>query len=441
MAALGILNLAMFLAAPARAADDAPKPPRYIIGLSPYLDTAVKDSVYRRVISLLLEHVPLGSSLVICDAHELRTITQADVPEVSAFQSAKTRANQFKDQIQSLKKFLAADPPKLESAKLPAGAMAQAIRFPQFMDFVGENLAAADRASVVIVLGSPLYVDQKEPGFSMIEGYFPSDGHLLADRDGSVFGLKARSGALKGVTAHFGYFGDPWVTEAHQEKVARFWTLYLAEQGGVLGAFTGDLATVFNAARGDAAAYATRAERFQLDRSSTKIEMLRVSRDIASMDWITRDNLPHAAQTPPSKTTGPMKIGIRWRGNLDLDLYATPKPGAETLFFEHMRSAEGYYFKDHRSSPEREYEFIEFESPVDVWRVEARVNFYEGESESGPSGDIRVEFDGRIYEGRFALSAERGNEGRTGPSQRSHWTRINIPEILKLEDKPVSLRP
>ena len=48
---------------------------------------------------------------------------------------------------------------------------------------------------------------------------------------------------------------------------------------------------------------------------------------------------------------GPLKIGIRWKQNIDLDLYAAPRPGAETLFFQHPRSPEGYYFKDHRSSP------------------------------------------------------------------------------------------
>src|SRR2546422_7121304 len=30
--------------------------------------------------------------------------------------------------------------------------------------------------------------DAKEPVFSMVDGYFPSDGHLLATREKSVFG-------------------------------------------------------------------------------------------------------------------------------------------------------------------------------------------------------------------------------------------------------------
>ena len=63
--------------------------------------------------------------------------------------------------------------------------------------------------------------------------------------------------------------------------------------------------------------------------------------------------------TAPSALTGRMKIGIRWQDNLDLDLYATPRRGSETLFFQHPRTAQGYLYKDHRASPGREYEFIE----------------------------------------------------------------------------------
>jgi len=115
--------------------------------------------------------------------------------------------------------------------------------------------------------------------------------------------------------------------------------------------------------------------RWALDLSQTRIEMLRVGRSLEVTDRLTRDALPQGEPPPPAESRAPMKIGIRWRENLDLDLYASPHPGAETLFFQHTRSPEGYYYKDHRSSPGREYEFIEFEVPVAVREVEAFVNF------------------------------------------------------------------
>ncbi len=402
---------------------------RYVIGLSPFLAKNVKDDVYRRIVGFLLEEMPLNSTLGLYDAYHLRSITQMEIPDVRAFRSGKTRANQFQAQIRKLKEFLAAEHERPSAPKLN---LDQAVRFPQFMDFVGENLASPGCPLVVTVLGSPLYLDPKEPGFSMVDGYFPSDGHLLATRDQSVFGVKNRGAALKELSVHFGYFGDPWVSEVHQEKINRFWTLYLRGQGAKLATFCGDLNTVFNAVRPGATP--VRAERFEIDPAQTKIEMLRITRDIGVADWITRDLLSNVQRDPPSTTVGPMKIGIRWQGRIDLDLYASPTARGETLFFEHTRSPQGYYFKDHRPPPEREYEFIEFESPVDVWQVEAMINFYEGSVPTGPAGEIRIEFEGKIYSGRFALPARRGNRGRSGRGQDDFWTQINIPAILNLPE-------
>ena len=166
--------------------------------------------------------------------------------------------------------------------------------------------------------------------------------------------------------------------------------------------------------------------------------MLRVSRGVTMADWLTRDTLPAGAQASPSIRVGPMKIGIRWKERIDLDLYATPRPGAETLYFEHVRSPEGYYYKDHRSSPGREYEFIEFESSVDVREVEAFINFYKGSCPGGARGEVRIEFDGRIYGLPFFIPAEQGNLGRSGPSQQEFWTPIPIQKALNIVQRPIA---
>jgi hypothetical protein len=127
-----------------------------------------------------------------------------------------------------------------------------------------------------------------------------------------------------------------------------------------------------------------------------------------------------------------MKIGIRWKEDIDLDLYATPRKDAETLFFEHTKSPEGYYFKDHRSSPGREYEYIEFESPVDVREVKSFVNFYGGSCPGGPRGEVRIEFLNHIYTGSFAIESSDGNQGRAGKAQKRCWAEIPIREILRI---------
>ena len=408
---------------------EAPATRQMVIGLSPFLENYVKDEVYRGIVRLVVEELPLGTRLGIYDAYHLRTITHIDIPEVRAFASSKTRANQFSRQIGELKQFLARAHEKPEAKGL---TFADAIRLPQWMQFIANNIGGGSESTPlsVIVFGNPLYMDHREPSFSMVDGYFPSDAHLAATRDKSVYSLESRSNALPDVLVHFGYFGEPWLSELHRDKIARFWSLYLQGQSASLATFTGDIPTVFKAAKNPAR---SKAPRHQLDPSQTKVEMLRISREVDHADWLTRDSITGAI-TPPSRTVGPMKIGIRWKARIDLDLYARGRTDAEMLYFEHTRSQEGYYYKDHRSSPDREYEFIEFESPVDVWKAEARINFFEGRvgGDRGPAGEIRIEFDGKIYTGEFAIAASRGNEGRTGARQASYWNEIDIPSILKL---------
>jgi hypothetical protein len=421
MKATILLILALFCATTSASSSNS----RYVIGLTPFFENSVKDDVYRRIVGMILEDLPQKSSLTIYDAYNLTNITRVEIPDQRAFQSGKTRANQFRDQIGRLKQFLAAEHARPVAQKLNFD---RAIRLPQFLDFLSENVGSSEPVNVLII-GSPLYVDHKEPGFSMMDGYFPSDGHLLATRDESVFGLKSRDEALKNFTIHFGYLGDPWVSAIHREKIARFWSLYIEGQSGRLATFCGDLATLFDSAlkRG-----ATRNVAFEIDRSQTKVEMLRITRDVGAADWITRDTISGPKPAPPKNHIGPMKIGIRWKGDIDLDLYASASRDAQTLFFENTRAAEGYYFKDHRSSPDREYEFIEFESPVDVYRVQADINFYKGNAPTSPGGEVRIEFEGRIYSGQFNIVAERGNKGRSGSSQGRFWAHIDVPAILGL---------
>ncbi|MGE3309328.1 MAG: hypothetical protein AB7O66_05100 [Limisphaerales bacterium] len=403
---------------------------RYVFGLSPFLARDSKDPIFRHIVRFILEDAPSGSSIHFLDGFGIQTISQFEIPRRAAFSSPKTRATQFREPIQRLRSFLAADPLKPEPSK--GLDFSQALHAPRLLDFIGRNLAATNHTLFVSLFGSPLHQDGKEPGFSMARGYFPSDGHLLASRDASVYGLEGRDHALDGVVVHWAYSGDPWMSDLHREKISRFWALYVQRQGGRLRTFTGDLPTAFAALRGPSPAVENPVAPPAIDPAQTKVEMLRITRDIGSLDWIAREEIADAAQSPPVRMTGPMKIGIRWKGDIDLDLYARPGTGRQRLYFEHPRSPEGYYEKDHRSSPGRDYEFIEFEEPVDVREVQASINFYDGASPGGPEGEVRIEFEGRIYTSPFAIAATHGNRGREGAAQSRHWAPLNIQRILHL---------
>src|SRR5262245_26379708 len=91
----------------------APAPAhQYVIGISPFLDKEVKDDVFRSIVRLMVQDLPLDSTLAIYDAFELKSITRLSLPDVRAFNSPKTRANQFAGAIGDLKKFLAEDHPR-----------------------------------------------------------------------------------------------------------------------------------------------------------------------------------------------------------------------------------------------------------------------------------------------------------------------------------------
>ena len=427
------LTLALSLAKGVELPAISSSPQTFVVGLSPFLDHTNKDEVYRSMVRLLAQDLPLNSSFAVYDAFQLKTIAHVELPEAPAFHSPKTRANQFAGAIREIKQFLVQDhtPPANSQLKFE-----EAIRLPQFLDFLADTLRATN--VTLLLIGSPLYQDAKEPGFSMVDGYFPSDGHLQATREQSVFGVAADAPAISALTIGWLYFRDPWLSELHKEKVMRFWTLYLERRGAQMTVFTSDLPTALHGFEHNLPAAAV-SRNWSVDTTQRKVEMLRVSRNVGLADWLTGN--ASVAQTPPATFVGSMKIGIRWKHNIDLDLYAAPRHGAETLYFEHVRSPEGYYYKDHRSSPGREYEFIEFESPVDAREVEAFVNFYKGNCPGGPQGEVRIEFDGRIYAAPFAISAEEGNLGRSGESQQEFWTRIPVQEILKLSQRAARRAP
>src|SRR3974377_1836136 len=112
----------------------------FVIGLSPYLEPSTKDEVYRGILRLLVEDLPLDSRLSIYDAFNLKTITQVTLPNQRAFNSAKTRANQFAPAVHELKSFLAADHARPAHADLKFQA---ALRLPQFYDFLAEKSAGS----------------------------------------------------------------------------------------------------------------------------------------------------------------------------------------------------------------------------------------------------------------------------------------------------------
>src|SRR5215467_9857657 len=103
MRALILSFLLSFAATAAEKSLDLSQPQSFIIGISPFLENGVKDEVYRSVVRLLVQDLPLNSSVAIYDAFHLKSIAQVKLPAVRAFESPKTRANQFASAIRDLR--------------------------------------------------------------------------------------------------------------------------------------------------------------------------------------------------------------------------------------------------------------------------------------------------------------------------------------------------
>src|ERR1700722_11101004 len=52
----------------------------FIVGISPFLDAGVKDEVFRSIVRLVVEDLPLNSKLEIYDAYHLKSITRLSIP-------------------------------------------------------------------------------------------------------------------------------------------------------------------------------------------------------------------------------------------------------------------------------------------------------------------------------------------------------------------------
>lgn len=400
--------------------------PHVIVGLSPFLDPDTRNTAFRRLVQLLAEDLPARSQLTLVDAHHLQTLAHVEIPEHRAFQSPRTRLNQFSGAIQATRQFLAASrPPTEPGADGP-------LHLPRFLDFVASDLRRSGASSTrILILGSPLHHDLREPSFSMTDGHFPSDGHLVASAERSPFSLQNRAGRLAGTTVHLVHAGAPWANELHRQKVTRFWTLFLRGQGARLSSLSSDLPSAF---RNLLSPVPTSLPVLpEPDPADTRVAMLRLTREAPSSDWISRDAVDRPAAGPPVRTRGPLRIGIRWGLPVDLDLYARAHPNAPRLYFEQPDAPGARYLRDHREASDREFEFVEFTEPVDLREVRAEVNLHDGEAPpTGVDGEVRIEFEDRIHTGRFHIAAARGNRGREGAEQAPYWTTLDIPTLMGL---------
>ncbi|MCB1536278.1 MAG: hypothetical protein KDJ44_16565 [Rhodoblastus sp.] len=322
----------------------------------------------------------------------------------------------------------------------PPGDIPENVMIPNVLDEIGRNVVPAlpEKKADILVLGSWLYFDKRDGRFAMTDRFYPSDAHIRARLTDSPFGTAGLETHLSGATVHFCWPNgrDAFVTEEHEEKVRRFWSVWTQAQGGKIGTFSHDLPTCF---RRTLAGETSGQIAYTLG-NETKLEMLRARPPLAARvpantaqpgEWFLADDAP-ISRTPPTTTTGVAWIGIKWTAPVDLDLWVRGASGSPWIFFGNTRTAEGLFNKDFTSGTgEKQFEFIEMTSAIDLKRLEIVINLFSGEARAPIEGVIRVYFNAQVYEAPFKIDARHGNRGQM-PMNGAAWLRIDPRKVVGL---------
>lgn len=378
----------------------------YAFALSPFQHPeAAKDQV-TSVLKFSTALEP-GDSVMVFDGYTLALLGTFDVPASAAYNSPKARLAVNGGLVKTLMGFAAA-------AHSPSGdaepSHRGAVRLPQLLRTIAANRSGGARLDV-IVLGSALYDDPKEPAFAMTEGRYPSDGHLSHHRGETVFGAAGNPALLSNLRVHISYNSrSSFDSESHQYFAERFWTLFVAAQGGELISFAPELSTVLARIRNQAEAPVHSFTRSDTD----KLEMIRV-RQIEIRQSIYERTLSTTPLTVAQvQRAAHTEVGLSWDCTAcDLDVYARAHPGADVIFFGNTETALGTLWKDHLTSPRasKGFETIAFSQPLDLRALQLAVNFYGGEAPHGVRGELRIAVDGQTYAHDFRIAATNGNAG------------------------------
>ncbi len=378
-----------------------------VVALSPHQAPEEAKAYVKSLIPFLVS-LDENDQVIFLDGYHLKTISKFIIPAGKTYHSPKARLAKNRKALAGLIQFS-------KSVSLPNGNLApsvtQAVRLPQLLRHVAENYRPQDKLDV-LVLGSPIYDDPKEPALSFVDAALPSDGHLKASRNQSPFGTKDMPDVLKNITLHLAFESeDIFINDQHRYLLKRFWSLYLSQQGGILASFTADKTALFERIKSNIPAIK---DNFTLGKE-TALEMIRISTSQSTTSIYERTISERPLAQHKIRTAHNVTIGLSWDcETCDLDLYARPFIGAEVLYFNHSTSDQGVHWKDYKSSPKqsRAFETIEFKVPLDLRQLQIVVNFYKGSAPQGVKAKLRLSVDGQVFAKSFVLKATAGNKSK-----------------------------
>lgn len=415
----------------------AEPPPHVVVATAPGIPSPLREPVARAAGELLYRGEP-GTRVTVLAGRESRIVADVSVPTGPTVLRQQRVAAAIGATVQSI---------------LGAKEMDGPFPVMSVLDLVATQLKATN--ATVILVGPTFFHDARHESFSFTKGW-PSDGHLGAGIDGSIFSTVERAHQLDGMSVHW------LVTDAgtarnenHARGVARFWHLYVASQGGVLPSYSPDPVIVFDNARAGRTQVVNAppfnpadsevvmrswsvevAHQETLRKPAVNLTNVVIQTNvIVATNRVVRSNVVENTAMMPRVATGNTGIGIGWtspRGErVDLDLYVrSPRDGGE-LNYKNTRTATGRYFRDITQSLQATddnwrslWEFVELQGdqlPGEVW-----IHLYHGR---GPvSGEVRVQYRGREHAIPFTFPVVQRAGGLFGGSRHTdeRWLRIDL---------------
>lgn len=214
-----------------------------VIGFSPFQSEAQRESQQTLLRSYLLTDCPNGGHVVAVDGWNLTTIFDLQLSAFK-FDSPTARAPKVLPALDALSRWFHRFATNAPPVALKDTA---AINVPQFMRRVSVAPESSRRA--IVLLASPICLVPDESTFSMSQKRYPSDGHLARNRSDSIYGIAGQGSSLTNSAVFWVYPTEAvWVSPRHRDCVERWWSLYVAGQGGVLAGFGADAPQMLRAA-------------------------------------------------------------------------------------------------------------------------------------------------------------------------------------------------
>ena len=401
--------------------------------ITPHLSSKTqKIEVVEEIGKLALKGIDPGDSLNIYCGETMAPVARLSVPGHRAYQN--NWEERLKAMLPEYMKFKAwvVSPPKIEGKPL-------SLDIPRIFRFVADDLKSGKEGIAMLLIGSPIYSKSSELASSMEDCYYPSDGNLAATSRESIYGLADASDRLKGVEVHWSCLANPFRDMDHERAVERWWSLYAAHQGAVLRSSEESLVTVAacllekNSERMVSNDKPDLTSRVSMNQIGVRVRLPEGENSDSSLNFLQTADIE--TQPYPTTLVKGCRIGIRWQGKHDLDLFVRPAPNAEELFFGHNRSEKGRHLKDILTEPvgADAYELVELDGAVNLSELQVAINTYRGIEDAGDiSGSVRIEINGKVYSKPFTLPASNGNKGADRGTERKaskFWTLIDPLEL------------